>query len=53
MSYVIGVDIGTQSTKGLVVEATGNILASSSASYGVINKKPLWAEQHPDTWLQV
>lgn len=51
MSYVIGVDVGTQSTKGLVMDAKGNIIASASASYGVINKKPLWAEQHPDVWL--
>jgi sugar (pentulose or hexulose) kinase len=51
MSFVIGVDVGTQSTKGLVMDAEGNILASSSATYGIINKKPLWAEQHPDVWL--
>ena len=51
MSYVIGVDVGTQSTKGLMVDAEGHIIASASAEYGVINKKPLWAEQHPDLWL--
>lgn len=52
MSYVIGVDVGTQSTKGLIMDAKGNILASASKGYGVINKKPLWAEQHADVWLQ-
>lgn len=52
MNCVIGVDIGTQSTKGIVVDAGGKILASSSVTYGVINKKPLWAEQHPDVWLR-
>lgn len=51
MSYVIGVDVGTQSTKGLVMNAKGEILASASVAYGVINKEPLWAEQHPDLWL--
>ncbi|WP_260258997.1 FGGY-family carbohydrate kinase [Vibrio intestinalis] len=51
MSYVIGVDIGTQSTKGLIMDAQGQILASASQSYGVINKKPLWAEQHAEVWL--
>lgn len=51
MSCVIGVDVGTQSTKGLVMDAKGKILASAAVAYGVINKKPLWAEQHPDIWL--
>jgi xylulokinase len=51
MSYVIGVDVGTQSTKGLAMGADGKILASASRSYGVVTKKPLWAEQHPDIWL--
>lgn len=52
MKYVIGVDIGTQSTKGLLMDAEGRILASASRSYTVDTPKPLWAEQWPDVWLE-
>lgn len=35
MDYVIGVDIGTQSTKALLVGADGKIVASESQAYQV------------------
>lgn len=52
MKYVIGVDIGTQSTKGILMDANGRIHASASQSYHVETPKPLWAEQWPDVWLE-
>lgn len=52
MKYVIGVDIGTQSTKGILMDADGKILTSASRSYSVETPKPLWAEQWPDVWLE-
>lgn len=52
MKYVIGVDIGTQSTKGILMDAEGRILASASRAYSVETPKPLWAEQWPDVWLE-
>ncbi|WP_213881609.1 FGGY-family carbohydrate kinase [Pseudomonas sp. dw_358] len=51
MDYVIGVDIGTQSTKALLVDAQGCILAQHSHSYKVDTPKPRWAEQWPQVWL--
>ena len=48
---VIGVDIGTQSTKAVLVRADGQILAQSSQAYQVETPKPLWAQQWPDVWL--
>ncbi|MDX7952120.1 FGGY-family carbohydrate kinase [Lichenihabitans sp. Uapishka_5] len=48
---VIGIDIGTQSTKALLVLADGTILAQASRSYAPDTPHPNWAEQHPDVWL--
>lgn len=51
MDSVIGIDIGTQSTKALLVDAEGRILAQHSQRYRVDTPQPLWAEQWPDVWL--
>ncbi|WP_244849228.1 FGGY-family carbohydrate kinase [Caballeronia sp. SL2Y3] len=51
MEYVIGVDIGTQSTKALLVGRDGAIVAKHSSSYQPDTPKPLWAEQWPSVWF--
>lgn len=51
MNYVIGVDIGTQSTKAVLVGAQGQILAQHSQGYRVDTPKVRWAEQWPHVWL--
>jgi len=48
---VIGVDIGTQSTKAVLVGADGRIVAQASQAYQVETPKPLWAQQWPQVWL--
>lgn len=48
---VIGVDIGTQSTKAVLVGTDGHILATCSHAYQVETPQPLWAQQWPDVWL--
>jgi ribulokinase len=48
---VIGVDIGTQSTKAVLVTATGRIMAQCAQAYQVETPKPLWAQQWPSVWL--
>lgn len=52
MAYVIGVDIGTQSTKALLIDAGGAIIASHNAAYAPDTPRPLWAEQDADVWLR-
>ena len=52
MDYVIGVDIGTQSTKALLVDQHGAIVAQHASSYQPDTPKPLWAEQWPAVWLE-
>ena len=49
--HVIGVDIGTQSTKALLCDATGRIVAQHSKSYRPDTPKPMWAEQWPAVWV--
>jgi len=51
MDYVIGVDIGTQSTKALLCDARGAIVAQHVSSYRPDTPQPLWAEQWPQVWL--
>ena len=51
MKYVIGVDIGTQSSKALLVDTSGKIVAQHSRSYQVDTPRPLWAEQWPEVWF--
>lgn len=52
MEYVIGVDIGTQSTKALLVDRNGAIVAQHASAYQPDTPKPLWAEQWPSVWLK-
>ncbi len=48
---VIGIDIGTQSTKAVLVAADGTILAQAQHGYAPDTPRPNWAEQHADVWL--
>jgi xylulokinase len=52
MNYVIGVDIGTQSTKAVLVDQNGAIVAQHSSGYHPDTPKPLWAEQWPTVWMK-
>ena len=51
----IGLDVGTQSTKGVVLDAElegeSAVVARASKAYGLIEGLPPGAaEQHPETW---
>jgi xylulokinase len=50
----LGLDVGTQGTKGLVLDAaSGAVLARAGASHGLIEGLPPGsAEQHPQTWIE-
>lgn len=51
MPHVIGVDIGTQSTKVLLTDEAGRVVAAASQAYQPDTPRPLWAEQWPGVWL--
>lgn len=42
--YVIGIDMGTGSTKGVVTAPDGNIVATASRKHGMSLPRPDWAE---------
>jgi len=49
----LGLDVGTQGTKGVVIDGqAGSVVARASTAYGLIEGLPAGAaEQHPSTWL--
>ena len=50
MGYFVGVDIGTQGSKGIVTDESGKVLASSYKSHDLLTPKPGWAEQDAKEW---
>lgn len=54
MSYFLAYDVGTSSVKAILVNDTGNILASAIKEYSLNMPKPGWVEQEPiDYWNAV
>lgn len=52
MPYVIGLDIGTSSSKGIVVDVGNNrILSQAVCEHELIIPHPLHAEQWPESWI--
>jgi xylulokinase len=53
MSLALGLDVGTQGTKGLLLDGdSGDVLARAGRAYGLVEGLPPGAaEQHPQTWL--
>lgn len=47
---VLGVDVGTGSTRVLAVDTTGAVLAQATAEYRPESPHPGWSEQDPETW---
>jgi xylulokinase len=47
----VGLDVGTTSTKGAIVDATGHILAEASVPYPVSRPRPGWVEQDPHDYV--
>lgn len=52
MSYVLGLDIGTSSLKGLLMNKKGEIVDSASSDYPVITPKRGYSEQNPEEWVE-
>ncbi|MDQ4142084.1 MAG: gluconokinase, partial [Bacteroidota bacterium] len=52
MHYMIGVDIGTTSTKAVGFNLQGHVLAEKSVEYPLLNPQPSYSEQNPDEVLQ-
>ncbi|MGI8643467.1 MAG: FGGY family carbohydrate kinase, partial [Thermomicrobiales bacterium] len=52
---LLGVDVGTYSTKGVLCTPDGDVLASHTLEHGLSLPRPGWAEHDPDTiwWGEV
>ncbi len=52
MRYYLGIDIGTFESKGVLVDAGGNIVASAARPHKMLVPQPGWAEHRPreDWW---
>jgi xylulokinase len=46
----LGIDVGTSTTKAVLVDELGIVLGSCAKSYAIETPAPRAAEQHPDTW---
>lgn len=49
--FTIGVDVGTSSTKSLLMDSSGKVLSDNTQEYGVDCPNAAWAEQDPVIWL--
>lgn len=52
MGYFLGIDISTTSSKALVMDATGKVIAVASSPHTLQTPKPLWSEQDPQEWWE-
>ncbi|MBM3705657.1 MAG: xylulokinase [Actinobacteria bacterium] len=50
MDYLIGMDIGTSSTRAIIIDENGKLVASATGEYPLFTPKPGWAEQNPEDW---
>ncbi|HLO36524.1 MAG TPA: FGGY family carbohydrate kinase [Candidatus Deferrimicrobium sp.] len=48
--YVIGCDVGTQSTKAILLDQEGLVVARAASGYGTMHPAAGWAEQDPRDW---
>lgn len=49
-TYFLGLDISTTSSKALLVDEHGAVVASASAPHSLQTPRPLWSEQDPAEW---
>lgn len=52
MGYVLGLDLGTSSLKGLLVNKQGEVVTTVTAEYPLIHLKPGYSEQDPVEWVK-
>lgn len=50
MRYFVGHDLGTSGNKAVLVDASGHVVATAVASYGLARPREGWAEQAPEDW---
>lgn len=50
MKYLLGIDVGTSSTKSVLLSESGEVIAIGQKAYDFETPRPGWAEQDPEVW---
>jgi len=50
--YFLGIDTSTTSSKALLIDENGEVIAVASSPHTLQAPKPLWSEQDPDEWWE-
>jgi len=50
MNYFLGIDTSTTSSKALLIDERGEVIAVASSPHTLQTPKPLWSEQNPLEW---
>ena len=50
MALTIGIDIGTTSTIGILIDTEGSTLALAERPTELFSERPGWAEEDPEQW---
>ena len=51
MAYVLGIDLGTSSLKGILINKQGEVVGESSYDYPIETPKIGYSEQNPELWM--
>ena len=50
--YFLGIDTSTTSSKALLIDERGEVIAVASSPHTLQTPKPLWSEQDPREWWE-
>lgn len=50
LAYFLGIDLGTSAVKCILVDDNGQVKASASEEYPLLQPHPGWVEQNPEDW---
>ncbi len=50
MDYLLGLDISTTGSKALLIDGSGDVVASHTTEHPISHPYPLWSEQDPADW---
>jgi xylulokinase len=50
--YFLGIDTSTTSSKALLIDERGEVIAVASSPHTLQTPKPLWSEQYPREWWE-
>lgn len=50
--YFLGIDTSTTSSKALLIDSAGEVVAAAASPHTIQTPRPLWSEQNPLEWWQ-